>query len=56
MNELITEDYTDVNMEEGFLSIDNVLNSHYRKISITTLIMLDTIISNISSMCNNIPA
>jgi len=56
MNELITEVYTDVNMEEGFLSIDNVLNSHYKNVSITTLSMLDTIISNISSMCNNTSA
>ena len=56
MNELITEVYTDVNMEEGFLSIDNVLNFHYKNVSITTLSMLDTIISNISSMCNNTSA
>jgi hypothetical protein len=54
MEEFIANVFTDVQMTEGTLSLDNVLNHHYQSNDETSLRTIYTIITNITSMCYNI--
>ena len=54
MDEFIANVFTDVQMTEGTLSLDNVLNHHYQSNDETSLRTIYTIITNITSMCYNI--
>ena len=50
----VRETFTDVQMAEGTLSLEIVLNHHYQSNDETSLRTIYTIITNITSMCYNI--